>query len=602
MHYFNRKQPHLALIFIVFCYISSIQASHIIGAEINYEYQSGNTYKVIYKLYRKCDELPMNGATFKVSCDDGSNAVTLNPTRTRITDKTPLCSKSALPCAPQNVKTSFGIEEHIYEVTIDFNDNAYSAIKNNCCKAIFSISLCCRNGTITTISPGNFFLESMLNLCVAGNKGNTSPSFVKQPRLTVCCNKWFEENVNIYQQTDADSISFALVPALNGVKSQESYLGSFTPQIPLTPYCPPNPGTLNCKPLPNALPPRGFYYDSINGTIISTPTNCSEVAVIVWKVTQWKKDSLDMWEEIGYVKRELTWFVITCPDNNPPSNTDALNRNVCEGDKLCFTIRSKDDPFLPNQTVADTVLMTWDYGIPAGEFKILDSSAREKQAHFCWQTQLGDYREKPYSFTVNINDDNCPYPLETERVFKIKVKPRSAAIMEYQKGFKGKLVFKLHPVDTINYSFENYRYKVAIRDTTSSGVPLYFDFHQKDSFSFTNPGTYYFEYEINNPPLNCPKVYYDTIQITPEHILSINSLESLNISLYPNPVDGVLFIQSPDYPLNSNLVKIYSIEGKLILEETLNLNSIDVSKLSKGVYLIELQLDQGKVVKQFVKE
>jgi hypothetical protein len=602
MQYFIHTLRHLALVLVMLCFASSLQASHIIGGEINYEYQSGNTYKVIYKLYRKCDELPMNGATFKVSCEDGSNAVTLNPTRTSISDKTQLCSKSSLPCSPQNVKSSFGIEEHIYEVTIDFNDNAYSAIKNNCCKAIFSISLCCRVGTITTMSPSNFFLESMLNLCVAGSKGNTSPSFVKPPNLTLCCNNPFNGNSKILNTDPADSVSFDLVSALNSVNTTGMYKNSFSPKIPMTPYCPPNTGVINCTPIPSSNPPRGFYFDTLNGSIIFTPTNCNEVGVVVFKIKDWRKDSLGVWEEIGYVKRESTWFVQSCPNNNPPYFFGGVNFSICEGDKLCFNIISKDEQYLPNQTVADTILMNWDSGIAKGEFRILDSNAREKQAEFCWQTKVGDSRTVPYSFSVNISDDNCPMPRKLDRVFTVQVKQKSAGLMEYYKGLKGKLVFTIHPSDTVDYSISNYRYKVTIKDSTNSGAPLYSGNNKKDSFSFTYPGTFYLEYEINNPPYNCPKIYYDTIQITPKHIVSINSLESINISLYPNPVDGVLYIQSSDLTLSSNSVKIYSIDGKLLLEETLKRNSIDVSKLSKGLYLIELQLNQGKVVKQFVKE
>lgn len=64
-------------------------------------------------------------------------------------------------------------------------------------------------------------------------------------------------------------------------------------------------------------------------------------------------------------------------------------------------------------------------------------------------------------------------------------------------------------------------------------------------------------------------------------------LDNLNFGLYPNPVSDVLFIES-----NQNIEKIkisvYDLQGKKH-KVTLNENTIDVSILPKGVYIVQMR-------------
>ena len=149
----------------------------------------------------------------------------------------------------------------------------------------------------------------------------------------------------------------------------------------MTPFCPPVPGTVNCRPLPNAKPPRGWYFDKETGDIVFTPTKCDEVGVVVIQVNEWRRDSATRkWLRIGYTKRDMQLIVKKCPDNNPPYFGINNKYAVCEGNKICFSILAKDDPFLPNQIVPDTIQLTWNFGIPGASFTIVDPKAREKEA------------------------------------------------------------------------------------------------------------------------------------------------------------------------------------------------------------------------------
>ncbi|TRX21665.1 RICIN domain-containing protein [Flavobacterium franklandianum] len=82
------------------------------------------------------------------------------------------------------------------------------------------------------------------------------------------------------------------------------------------------------------------------------------------------------------------------------------------------------------------------------------------------------------------------------------------------------------------------------------------------------------------------------------------SLETQNkmgssINLYPNPVKDTLFLTSD---MKGIEISIFSLIGNLVLKQKCLDNSIDVSALKSGVYFIFFDIDDNKIVKQFVKK
>ena len=63
-------------------------------------------------------------------------------------------------------------------------------------------------------------------------------------------------------------------------------------------------------------------------------------------------------------------------------------------------------------------------------------------------------------------------------------------------------------------------------------------------------------------------------------------------SFYPNPADDNINIRfSPD--INCEKVEIYGIDGKLYHEQNFNMENINVSNLSNGIYMMKVTLDNG---------
>jgi len=91
---------------------------------------------------------------------------------------------------------------------------------------------------------------------------------------------------------------------------------------------------------------------------------------------------------------------------------------------------------------------------------------------------------------------------------------------------------------------------------------------------------------------------YAFYQDTP--IFGVNDLVQSKSIVYPNPVSDVLFISSEKITIE--YLSVFSISGKLVLEQRNIDNSIDVSELPQGMYFLKLTSEYGKAVQKFIKE
>ena len=80
----------------------------------------------------------------------------------------------------------------------------------------------------------------------------------------------------------------------------------------------------------------------------------------------------------------------------------------------------------------------------------------------------------------------------------------------------------------------------------------------------------------------------------------ISMLSEEQLSIYPNPVNKVLQLQTS---VAINEVLVYDALGHFVfsIKQPKN-NSIDVSKLSSGVYIAEIKTDNGIAKRRWVKE
>jgi hypothetical protein len=570
--------------FLIICLLgiyNDASATHLMGSDISFQKIGLLKYKVTYKLYRECSGVPLNGLVFKIHNSSKSDSIVC--TRISIKDISLKCSKDTNPCTPSNSTSNQGVEEHVYVRVLDFSSGRFASYNNlNDCFLSFSVETCCRDGAITTISPGNYYSESKINLCLAEQVSFNEMKFTSYPIQYLCCNNSFSySNGIIFNASQTDSLSFSLDTPLNAKNSYEQYNSGFSAQKPLT--------TLGGQ--------TGFKFEIDNGDFIITPTSCSQVGVIVIKCKNWYVDSNGNRMLLAEYRREFELIVKNCAyDNFAPYFIGSNNYSICEGDKLCLNITSKDDPYLPKQTNLDTIDISYKTNIPNVELALVDSNAREKIVTICWQSVMGDSRISPYFLTLRADDDKCGNPMYGYKNISIKVKPRPKVRREYTFLSNGRLKMESLPFGN---SVNQGDYIFTIYD--SLGQIKYNSLKKLDTFQFNFPGKYVIYHRVNDTKHNCPVVLFDTIIITQEFLNSISSNRVFKeLSFYPNPGNGKYSIlTSIDLNLDHELY-LYNNFGQLIKAIELKSTQFDLSELNSGTYYIQIvsetSLYSGKLI------
>ncbi len=431
----KNKFFHILLFILTFNSLNLLNASHIRGADLMYRSLGNQKYKIIAKVYRDCRGVSASN-TMILSAFGGKNGSIVcskvsigTMTKTSIKDITNVCVDS-LPCNPQNqFGTGNGLEEHIYELTVDFNVSPLNQMSTQTCPEItFSINECCRNGSITTGSAGNDFyaicMISKGNLLKCVNQQNTSPQWVNRPVAKICCNTPWYYNNDILDTFDFDSISYHLVPGFSSLPNGSiDYTAPFTYNFPMTPYC--VNSTINCTPNANANPPIGFYFHQLTGDMVVTPTKCDESAVITVEQREYRKDSFGVALMVGSTRRDFQIIVdANCETNNPPRILGNSILKVIEGQKICETITIND----ANASATDSLYVSWDHGVKNATFTLMSQKQGQKIYEFCWQTQVGDANKIQNGFTVNAKDSRCNPILNSTRNFRVQISKPSSGL------------------------------------------------------------------------------------------------------------------------------------------------------------------------------
>jgi hypothetical protein len=423
----------LGLLF--FCLAIQANASHLVGADMSYTSLGSGKYKITLKVYRDCRGVKLGTINLEAFAgDNGGNTcgtVKLNTfSSVKVSDITNNCPNSAKPCNPSNTSGSGrGIEEHVLEQIVDFGVAPLKNFVNNysCCEVTFSANECCRSGSITTGSAGSdFYITCSINLCnlkLTNKSVNTSPQWVYNPIVQACCNVPYYGANDIGDTVDFDSITFSLFAPIQALPYLGvNYTSPFSSRYPLTPFCIP-PTSIKCTPDPTLETPKGFYFDTITGDFVFTPTKCDEVPVISFEQKEWRKDiTTEEWLCIGRTHREIQiWVNTNCASNIPPRILGERKMSVCAGKKICHTITVLDKTVSPLQTVADTPTIVWNANFTGAVFNVVDSLEREKEVYFCWQTKLSDAADVAYGFSITANDSQCNPNLPSIANFKVKV-------------------------------------------------------------------------------------------------------------------------------------------------------------------------------------
>ena len=130
-----------------------------------------------------------------------------------------------------------------------------------------------------------------------------------------------------------------------------------------------------------------------------------------------------------------------------------------------------------------------------------------------------------------------------------------------------------------------------------------------DSGYFSGPGPQ-FSYTFNNPGVTTyicdphPNSMFGTVTVT--GTASIDDINLFDFNLFPNPSSNVINLAFDNIASEQITIEIYDVLGKLNKIDNISVAntkvSIDISSLSRGIYIIKAYFGNSISVQRFIKE
>ncbi len=408
-------------ILLFFFFAEGIYASHISGSEISYKHLFGNTYQFKLKVYRDCRECKFNnigGGDNMTNCNEVPNLNitgslgttyshftslgTVEIQRKSINDLSSACNTSISKCRTGS-NIPLGYEEHVFEGIFDFS----SLINEGYCKLDVSITMYSR------INSNNFYNFACINLCEG--IANSSPEFQSAPNFVHLINESQFQSLGVIN-SDKDSLSFNLRPAMANRITSINYSGGQSFEEPFTYYC-----TSGATCAANITGPlvEGFYISKSTGDVAFTPLLINQGGVIVVECEEWKKNASGKYYLAGITRRDVYSEVINLNNHVPRIKNKIYEFNICEGENLNIDIDLEDLPYSGIQF--DVVTLDMKTTLKAATLIGLPSNLAPYNIYKINISNTIGLSGK-YFITVNAEDNNCPLRGKSSRTFVVNIK------------------------------------------------------------------------------------------------------------------------------------------------------------------------------------
>ncbi|MFP3593667.1 T9SS type A sorting domain-containing protein [Chryseobacterium sp. SIMBA_038] len=308
------------------------------------------------------------------------------------------------------------------------------------------------------------------------------------------------------------------------------------------------------------------FNDNVMNYLNATTTpNSQTVGILNWNFTNL----------LPFETKEITvTFKLNTPTATPPLNG---------GDVLHYTAQvngATDDTPLDNIfTLNQTVVNSFD---PNDKTCLEGTSIAE--------TQIGEYVHYLIRFE-NTGNGNAQNIVVKDEIDASKFDLSSIVSLNGSHSF----VTKITNPNTVEFIFENIQ--LPFDDANNDGY-VSFKIKTKSTLvlgdSFSNTAKIYFDY--NHPIIT--NTFTTNIQNETVLATSESNKNKDVFSIYPNPVKDILSIKS-----DKEIVKaeIYDTTGRIINSSGVKNNSINVSELPKGNYIIKLSTKDKAVTQKFIK-
>ncbi len=476
------------------------RASHLAAMDLTLTCIGGNDYIVKFVFYRDCSGVSAPSTVaiaFQCSTNPAYN-FTLSSVPLKAgsgQEITQNCNAMPTKCTGGSL---YGVREHVFEAQVTLPPCGMWKVYWPGVS-----TFCCRNpsNTIVSSSSQGGYIEATLNNLQT--PCNSTPSFTNKPVTMMCQGQTMCYNHGALDP-DGDSLVYSMDTPKNGAGTYVSWIPPYTAQQPL----PSNP-PITCDPH--------------TGDICMTPT-MNIISPMAVKVEQWRQIN-GVPTLIGTIFRDLQVNVVTCNNQLPVlSGMDTTNANgysvndstyaveLCLGKTISFTIWGHDDDvYNPSTTgTPEKFTLTWNNGIPSGQFQTFYQNTDSAKATFTWTPNITHVSTIPKCFTVMIRDGACPFNGQQTYSYCITVRGMSVNIGSDTTLCKGESVKFTAISDTTTV---NYIWKL---DGIPTGVPLTDTFYIVNTTNLA-PGMHIISIETNDgsTTIACPGVDQAVLTVIP---------------------------------------------------------------------------------------
>ncbi|MBP6557987.1 MAG: T9SS type A sorting domain-containing protein, partial [Flavobacterium sp.] len=154
----------------------------------------------------------------------------------------------------------------------------------------------------------------------------------------------------------------------------------------------------------------------------------------------------------------------------------------------------------------------------------------------------------------------------------------------------------------VNWIFDDIQLPPSVADTNIGKGYITFQIKPTAGYAvgdiIPNTASIYFDFN--------PAIVTNTFNTEFVQQLGVGEFENANFVFYPNPVNDIVTIQVKNEGTIANIA-VYDVSGKIIMAQksttVLSVQTLDLSSVSKGMYLLEVTTDTNlKVVKKLIVE
>lgn len=588
------------------------------GAELSYQYSDNDQYTITYTLYTDCSgSLPPSSVNLSVRSESCSltKFITLAKVPDSEIEISTNCTSAPSTC---NGGNAIGYKQIKYESTI--------SLVEKCSDLILSVTDCCRNSAINSIlNPETqpLYVETRLNNTIGPNN---SPVFNSKPILFLNANQvnHLSENAT---DIDNDSLVYSLIAPktseLTNVNfasgySAEQFIGAGNP----------------------------IEFNTQTGSIKLTPSRI-ETGILAVLVSEYRAGQL-----IGSVMRDIQLISMNSTNHIPSiQQLEALSNSeikLCVGQDLILNMSSVD-PDAGQQTHID--ISTNITGL-----SILKSSDNLQKAQVKWKADSISSLQSDLWIKVIITDNACPWNGVNTYLLKIEVSNLNVTGSVINSDCNGKnngsISLSTTGSSAISFNWLNSGinrsaienlsagiYNVVVSDESGCVISKTFQVFNTETLTaeittersdcgisngqaeiVITGGTSPYRLDWNDHESGFSrknlKAGNYSVEISDQIGCKISSLVSIEsekcntepseIKLYPNPaVDRIIIhTNKPEYGIQSILISDAS--GRIVMNRSLewtepNEAEINVSELSKGIYIVRIVTPEKQTMIPFVK-